>query len=89
MARIVFSAPLDCDIGLLRPGYEGRTVAEVFRNLFADHPPLRGLVLDERGALRKHIGVCVDGQRITDLERLTDIVTPTSELFVFRMLTAG
>jgi photosystem II stability/assembly factor-like uncharacterized protein len=41
----------------------GRTVLETLRQLVADAPPLSGWVLDERGELRPHVAVFVDGER--------------------------
>ena len=41
----------------------GATVLEVLRRLVAAAPPLAGWVLDERGELRPHVAVFVDGER--------------------------
>jgi len=41
----------------------GGTVLEVLRRLVAETPPLSGWVLDERGELRPHVAVFVDGER--------------------------
>ncbi len=43
----------------------GGTVLEVLRRLVAEIPPLTGYVLDERGELRPHVAVFVDGERAT------------------------
>jgi sulfur-carrier protein len=42
---------------------EGATVAEVLRALEAARPPVRGWILDERGEVRRHINVYVNGER--------------------------
>ena len=41
----------------------GGTVLEVLRRLVAESPALAGWVLDERGELRPHVAVFVDGER--------------------------
>lgn len=42
---------------------EGATVSDVLRALEAAQPPVRGWILDERGEVRRHINVYVNGER--------------------------
>jgi sulfur-carrier protein len=42
---------------------EGATVAEVLRELERSQPPLGGWILDERGRVRRHINVFVNGEQ--------------------------
>jgi molybdopterin synthase sulfur carrier subunit len=42
---------------------EGRTVADVLRELERAYPPIRGWIIDERGHVRRHINVFVNGER--------------------------
>ena len=41
----------------------GATVLELLRALEQRHPGLRGWILDERGQIRRHINVFVNGER--------------------------
>jgi sulfur-carrier protein len=41
----------------------GGTVLELLRALEASHPSLSGWILDERGRIRRHINVFVNGER--------------------------
>jgi sulfur-carrier protein len=41
---------------------EGATVAELLVELERAHPAARGWILDERGVLRRHINVFVNGE---------------------------
>jgi molybdopterin converting factor small subunit len=41
---------------------EGATVIELLRELERRHPPMKGWILDERGLVRPHINVFVNGE---------------------------
>lgn len=68
---------------------DGATVAEVLAKVFAAQDRLGHYVLDDQGALRKHMTILVDGLRIRDLDKLTDPVRPTSEVWVMQALSGG
>ena len=42
---------------------DGATVLELLRALELRHPDVRGWILDERGVIRRHINVFVNGER--------------------------
>ena len=46
-------------------------------------------VLDDQGALRKHMRILVDGKAISDLNRQSDAVSPTSVVWVMQALSGG
>ena len=64
-------------------------VSEALARVFETNPRLRGYVVDERGALRKHMVVFVDGEQVKDRARLSDPVGPTAELYVMQALSGG
>lgn len=68
---------------------DGSTVRDVLDAYFAERPGVRSYVLDDVGAVRKHVAVFVDGDLITDRTGLSDPVTPTSKLHVFQALSGG
>jgi molybdopterin synthase sulfur carrier subunit len=45
---------------------EGTTVRELLSALEDRHPDMRGWILDERGVIRRHINVFVNGERGDD-----------------------
>jgi sulfur-carrier protein len=42
---------------------DGATVAALLRELERSHPSLSGWILDERGSVRRHINVFVNGEQ--------------------------
>lgn len=57
--------------------------------LFAQHPRLRGYVLDEHGAVRHHVAIFVDGAAIGDKRRLHQPLAAQSEIYVMQALSGG
>lgn len=56
---------------------------------FADHPRLRGYVLDEQGHLRENVAIFIDGQRARDARRLDDPLQPHSQVYILQALSGG
>jgi len=67
----------------------GSTVAEVLRAVFETNETARGYVLDDQGALRRHMVVFVNGVAVRDRTNLSDRVPPDAEVFVMQALSGG
>jgi molybdopterin converting factor small subunit len=67
----------------------GGTVGEALAAVFAERPALRGYVLDDQGAVCRHVAVYVNGTAIRDRVKLSDAVGPKDESYVFQALTGG
>ncbi len=65
------------------------TLREVLDALFAQHPQLRGYVVDERGALRHHVVAFIDGTAAADKKALSDPVPPDGEVYLVQALSGG
>lgn len=89
MAEVTFTPNLKRHVDCPTVVVAGATVAEVLAAVFAANPRLRGYVVDDQGALRKHMVVFIDGQQIVDRDRLADPVGPRSELYVMQALSGG
>jgi molybdopterin synthase sulfur carrier subunit len=89
MATVTFTPNLQRHVECPPTAVAGTVVAEVLAAVFADNPRLRGYVVDERGVLRKHMVVFVDGRQIVDRERLSDPVGPDAEVYVMQALSGG
>lgn len=67
----------------------GATVSAVLEAVFANHARLRSYLLDDRGAVRKHVSVIVNGEAVNDCEALSDAVAEDAEIFVMQALSGG
>lgn len=89
MARVAFTQNLRRHVDCPDAEAPGATVRAVLDAVFAANPRLRGYVLDDQGALRKHMSIFVDGKQVDDRAGLTDPVRPESELYVMQALSGG
>ena len=67
----------------------GSTVRELFDHVFAEHPVLRGYVVDEHGALRHHVVAFVNGAAVRDKQSLAEPVPADGEVYLFQALSGG
>ena len=70
-------------------GTEAPTLGAALAAVFRDHPALKSYILDDQGALRRHVAVFVAGTPARDREKLTDPVEPVDEIHVFQALSGG
>lgn len=64
---------------------DGASVAELLRGLERDHPATSGWILDERGSVRRHIAVFVNGE-LRDPDTAVD---PDDQVDVLPALSGG
>lgn len=89
MPTVSFTRALERFVAAPSVEIEGATLAEVMEGLFARRPALRGYVLDDQRALRRHVVVYVNGQPVADRVRLSDPVGARDEIYVFQALSGG
>lgn len=89
MARVVFTENIQRHVACPPTEADGATVREVLEQVFAANPAARSYVLDDQGAVRKHMSIFVDGTLIRDRNRLSDPVSPSSSVYVFQALSGG
>lgn len=68
---------------------EGQTAAEVVAALERRYPGFASYVVDERGALRKHVNIFIGQDMIADRLRLQDAVSDDKTLFIMQALSGG
>ena len=89
MATVSFTSALQRFLPAPSAQVEGATVGAALAGVFATRPALRGYVLDDQGALRRHVAVYVNGQPADDRVGLTDPVGPHDEIYVLQALSGG
>lgn len=89
MAKVIFTSNLRRHVECPEVFAGGASVREVLDAVFAGNERVRGYVLDDQAALRKHMTILVDGLRLRDRVGLSDPVTATSEIFVLQALSGG
>jgi len=67
----------------------GDTLAAVVRNLDDRCPGLAAYLVDDRGALRRHVNIFVNEEILEDRKGLSDRVTGTDRVFVMQALSGG
>lgn len=89
MATVSFTAALQRFRATPTTQVDAATVDAALAAVFATQPALRGYLLDDQGAVRRHVAVYVNGQPIADRTRLSDPVGPKDEIYVFQALSGG
>jgi sulfur-carrier protein len=89
MASVNFTANLRRHVDCPSMKAGGATVRAVLDVVFGEHPRLGTYILDDQGALRKHMRILVNGHAIRDLEKQSDAVRPDDEVWVMQALSGG
>lgn len=87
MPRLVFTPHLDRHIDAAPRRVDGPTLADALRNGLDEQA--RRYILDDQGALRKHIAVFIDGAAARDRQRLTDPLDNDAEVYIMQALSGG
>ena len=89
MPMVLFTSALQRFLPAPTTEVGGETIGEALDAVFASQPRLRGYVLDDQGALRRHVAIYLNGQPVADRIGLTDPVRSQDEIYVFQALSGG
>lgn len=89
MARVTFTQNIQRHVPCPPTQAAGCSVREVLDAVFARNELARGYVLDEHGALRRHMAIFVNGREIRDRQQLSDPVPEDAEVYVMQALSGG
>src|SRR5437868_14733496 len=89
MAHLFFAASIQRHIDTPERDIDARTLGEALETVFGEQPRLRGYIVDDQGALRKHLSVFIDGQPVRDRQHLSDALGDASRVYVVQALSGG
>lgn len=67
----------------------GGTLPGLLEAVDGHYPGIRSYIVDERGALRKHVNIFINGELIRDRESLSDAFDENSEILIMQALSGG
>jgi len=75
--------------GVTETEANGANVADLLHDLETRLPGLRAYVVNETGALRRHVNIFVDGEPVGDRATLSDSLHPDSTVHILQALSGG
>lgn len=89
MPRIVFTANLSRHVACPEIEVAGDTLRVVLDNYFAAHPQARRYILDDQGAVQRHVNIFVEDHPTPDRLTLSETVEPDTTIYIFQALSGG
>ena len=89
MTTLQFTSNLLRHVDVPMSNVAGDTVKEVLENYFEANPRVRRYILDDQGALRKHVTIFMNKEMIRDRKQLSDPVDKDSDIYVAQALSGG
>ena len=89
MPSVTFAPALTRHVACPPQQVEAATVRDALAAAFAAAPALQGYVLDEQGAVRKHVAVFVNGDMLPRERALARNLERDDRVMVIQALTGG
>lgn len=90
MAKVNFTSALRRFFpGLSEMQVGATTVADLVAEIEAVHPGIAAYIIDEHGALRKHVNIFLNGSLIKDKTGLSDVIADGDEVYIMQALSGG
>jgi molybdopterin synthase sulfur carrier subunit len=89
MPSVTFAPALTRHVACPPQQVDAATVRAALDEAFRAAPTLRGYVLDEQGAVRKHVAVFINGDMIARESAPARALAPGDRLMVIQALTGG
>lgn len=89
MAKIAFTPQLALHIDCPAQTEVTGTLREALEDIFSKVPKSRGYLLDDQGAVRKHVAIFVNGQLLRQPQQLDIPLTDACDVYVMQALSGG
>src|SRR4051812_7062287 len=89
MPRVEFAPALTRHVACEPQQVHAGSLRDALANAFLAAPAMRDYVLDEQGAVRKHVAVFVNGRMIADRAKLDVALAEADTVHVIQALTGG
>lgn len=89
MAHVRFTQNIQRHVACPPQTVSGSSLRDVLEAYFSRNPPARGYVLDDQGALRKHMAIFINGEPVLDRARLADPVPDSATVDIIQALSGG
>ncbi|MDB5941168.1 MAG: molybdopterin synthase subunit MoaD [Ramlibacter sp.] len=89
MPTVEFAPALTRHVACPSQQVQAGTLRSALDAAFAAAPAMRGYVLDEQGAVRKHVAVFVNARMIASRTSLDVALAPADKVVVIQALTGG
>ncbi|MEJ6022998.1 MoaD/ThiS family protein [Ramlibacter sp. PS4R-6] len=89
MPRVEFAPALTRHVACPPQDVPAATLRAALAQAFAAAPAMRHYVLDEQGAVRKHVAVFVNARMVTDRVNLDVPLSAGDKVMVIQALTGG
>ncbi|HQU57711.1 MAG: MoaD/ThiS family protein [Phaeodactylibacter sp.] len=90
MATVSFTSALNRFFpGLKAEQVSAPTVCEALAQIERRYPGIKDYLIDEQGGLRKHVNIFVEGELISDRQKLSDPIEENADVLIFQALSGG
>ena len=89
MPRVVFAPAIQRHVQTPPQVVVASTIRDALNRVFEAQPALRDYIVDEQGALRKHVAIFIDDAQIPDRDNLDQRVGEQAEIYVVQALSGG
>jgi molybdopterin synthase sulfur carrier subunit len=89
MCTIEFAPALQRHVPCPTQTSTAETLRQALEGAFAKAPALRGYVVDDQGAVRKHVAVFINGELVHDRRNLARPLAAGDQVYVAQALSGG